>query len=99
MINCAHPSHFIDVISSNQHWTSRIKGIRANASCKSHAELDEATELDTGNVVELGQWHSKLNEHLPELSVYGGCCGTDASHVESICKHILKPAKTLDINA
>lgn len=99
MINCAHPSHFVDVIKSNQSWTSRIKGIRANASCKSHAELDEATELDAGNVVELGQWHSKLNKYLPELSVYGGCCGTDASHVESICKHILKPANSHHFNA
>lgn len=92
MINCAHPSHFIDVIRSDHNWTSRIKGIRANASCKSHAELDEATELDAGDVVELGQWHAVLNKYLPELRVYGGCCGTDASHVESICKHILKPA-------
>ena len=97
MINCAHPSHFIDVIRTQNNWTSRIKGIRANASCKSHAELDEATELDAGNVDELGQWHAILNKYLPGLSVYGGCCGTDASHIESICKHILKPADSQSI--
>lgn len=89
MINCAHPTHFISALEGNQSWKSRIKGIRANASCKSHAELDESTELDAGNSVELGQWHNKLKTHLPELAVYGGCCGTDASHIESICNHIL----------
>ena len=94
MINCANPSHFNDVINGNQHWTSRIKGIRANASCKSHAELDEATEIDAGNVDELGHWHTIIHKKLPDLRVYGGCCGTDASHVESICKHILKPANS-----
>jgi S-methylmethionine-dependent homocysteine/selenocysteine methylase len=89
MINCAHPTHFICALEGNQSWKSRIKGIRANASCKSHAELDESTELDAGNSLELGQWHNKLKMHLPELTVYGGCCGTDASHIESICNHIL----------
>ncbi len=92
MINCAHPTHFVDVLKENMDWKSRIKGIRANASCKSHAELDESTELDAGNIVELAQWHTKLNKHLPGLMVYGGCCGTDASHVESICHHVLNTA-------
>jgi S-methylmethionine-dependent homocysteine/selenocysteine methylase len=89
MINCAHPTHFISALEGNQSWKSRIKGIRANASCKSHSELDESTELDAGNSIELGQWHNKLKMHLPELAVYGGCCGTDASHIESICNHVL----------
>jgi hypothetical protein len=39
---------------------SGVKGIRANASCKSHAELDEATELDRGNPQELGDEHKTL---------------------------------------
>lgn len=89
MINCAHPTHFIECLEGDHKWVSRIKGIRANASCKSHAELDDSTELDIGDIVDLGNWHSKLKMHLPELSVYGGCCGTDASHIKSICNHIL----------
>lgn len=91
MINCAHPTHFVDHLKGDGEWKSRIKGIRANASCKSHAELDESTELDAGNVGELAQWHKVLNEHLPELKVYGGCCGTDASHVSAICHHVQNP--------
>lgn len=92
MINCAHPTHFISAIEAKNYWKSRIKGIRANASCKSHSELDESTVLDAGNCIELAEWHGKLYEHLPNLTVYGGCCGTDASHVESICKQVLRSA-------
>ena len=89
MINCAHPTHFMNSIEGDHHWKSRIQGVRANASCKSHAELDESTELDTGNKEELGALHSILKEQLPNLKVFGGCCGTDASHIESICKHVI----------
>jgi S-methylmethionine-dependent homocysteine/selenocysteine methylase len=89
MINCAHPTHFINRLISNGSWKLRIKGVRVNASCKCHAELDEAPELDTGNRKELGLWHKILKCYLPNLMVYGGCCGTDASHVTAICDNIL----------
>lgn len=89
MINCAHPSHFVNKIMGNQIWKNRIKGIRANASCKSHAELDDSTQLDKGNKTELANWYKVLKTLLPNLKVYGGCCGTDISHIKSICKHVL----------
>ncbi len=88
MINCAHPTHFMHVLERAGGWKNRIQGLRANASCKSHAELDESTELDVGDKVELGQLHQKLQRLLPNLKVFGGCCGTDASHIVSICNHI-----------
>ncbi len=88
MINCAHPSHFIDKLQGAAEWKKRIRGIRANASCKSHAELDESPVLDKGDAADLGRWHRELKELLPELSVFGGCCGTDATHVNSICEHV-----------
>jgi len=85
MINCAHPTHFSSVLSDNQPWLQRIKGIRANASCKSHAELDEAIELDDGNPTELGYQYSDFKSRLKNLNVVGGCCGTDHRHIEAIC--------------
>ena len=88
MINCAHPSHFINRFDKEEDWQIRIKAIRANASCKSHAELDEATELDRGDIVDFGKWHAILKEKLPSLKIYGGCCGTDTSHVLEICKNL-----------
>lgn len=91
MINCAHPSHFDHVLSANEPWLMRIHGLRANASTKSHAELDEAEELDDGNPQELGQQYLNLSDALPNLNVLGGCCGTDHRHIEAICKACLQP--------
>jgi homocysteine S-methyltransferase len=50
----------------------------------SHADLDEATALDDGDPQELAADYSRLRAHTPSLSVLGGCCGTDARHVEAI---------------
>ena len=83
MINCAHPTHFESVLSGP--WTRRIHGLRANASTKSHAELDEAEELDIGDPDDLGARYAALHERLPALNVLGGCCGTDHRHVTAIC--------------
>jgi S-methylmethionine-dependent homocysteine/selenocysteine methylase len=84
MINCAHPSHFAHVLDPRAAWTRRIRGLRANASRKSHAELNESPELDIGNPVEFGSEHAALRKRLPHLSVMGGCCGTDHRHIEQI---------------
>ena len=67
----------------------RIVGLRANASCMSHAELDEAVELDDGNPVEFGQSYAELNQLLKNLRVFGGCCGTDHRHISEVCKSVV----------
>ena len=95
MINCAHPTHFIHLFETDAIWKNRIQGLRANASCKSHAELDEATELDKGNACELGQLHTRLQELLPNLRVFGGCCGTDISHITEIYSALRTSNKSL----
>ena len=84
MINCAHPTHFDHILEPDAPWLDRIRGLRANASTKSHAELDEATELDAGNPTELGAQYEDLTNHLTNLTVLGGCCGTDHHHVNAI---------------
>ena len=81
MINCAHPTHFIDILRQMpSDVKSRKRGIRANSSKKSH---DESTELDIRNIQELGKLHISLMKDL-ELCVVGGCCGTDARHIKEI---------------
>lgn len=89
MINCAHPDHFRDIIASGEPWLDRILGIRANASRKSHAELDASTELDIGDPAELGRQYRDLRSQLPKLRVFGGCCGTDHRHIAAICEACL----------
>jgi homocysteine S-methyltransferase len=86
MINCAHPSHFADVLDGDGAWRERIGGLRANASAKSHAELDEADELDEGDPDALGAAHRALRPRLGAVAVLGGCCGTDCRHVEAIAR-------------
>ena len=86
MINCAHPSHFYDVLEPGSAWTDRIRGLRANASRLSHAELDEAEGLAEGDPEELANEYVVLRERLPRLTVLGGCCGTDHRHVSAICE-------------
>lgn len=84
MINCAHPTHFQKELNENEDWVKRIKGLRANASCKSHAELDESTVLDRGVPAELGKEYKNLKGLFPHLNVFGGCCGTDEEHILEI---------------
>jgi len=85
MVNCAHPTHFSGALGYDGAWRQRLVGLRANASSKSHAELDESTELDEGDPADLGARHVALRDRLPNVRVLGGCCGTDARHVAAIC--------------
>lgn len=83
MINCAHPDHFASILGDKP-WVKRIRGIRANASRRSHAELDSASDLDAGDPLELGQLYRGLRGKFEHLTVLGGCCGTDHRHVDAI---------------
>ncbi len=83
-INCAHPDHFIETLTLGGDWVNRIGLVRANASRMSHEELDSAEELDAGDPVELGNLYADLRQLLPNLTVMGGCCGTDHGHVAQI---------------
>ncbi len=83
MINCAHPDHFSGQLNQAV-CVQRLKGIVANASRCSHAELDEAERLDDGDPVELGQQLANLRQEFPYLTVFGGCCGTDMRHLRQI---------------
>jgi S-methylmethionine-dependent homocysteine/selenocysteine methylase len=85
MVNCAHPTHFAGVLEDGG-WLERIGGLRANASTMSHAELDEATELDEGDPEQLAADHRALRDRLPNVAVLGGCCGTDDRHVGAIAR-------------
>ena len=85
MINCAHPSHFDAVLASGGGWVGRIRGVRANASAKSHAELDAATELDPGDPVDFGRRYRAMRDRFGHIAVLGGCCGTDGRHIAAIC--------------
>jgi homocysteine S-methyltransferase len=86
MVNCAHPTHFAHVLEAGAPWQERIVGLRANASTKSHAELDASDELDSGDPDDLARRYRALKDALPRLAVVGGCCGTDERHIAAVAR-------------
>jgi S-methylmethionine-dependent homocysteine/selenocysteine methylase len=94
LINCAHPTHFEGALARGEAWVQRIHGVRANASAKSHAELDESETLDSGDPADLGRRYLSLRRAFPGLRILGGCCGTDHRHVAAVCEACL-PSQAL----
>lgn len=84
MVNCAHSTHFDYVLDESQAWSRRIRGLRANASSKSHAELNDSPVLDAGDPQEFGRQYAALKRRHPQINVMGGCCGTDYRHIEQV---------------
>jgi homocysteine S-methyltransferase len=85
MINCAHPAHFEGALARGESWVARIRGLRANSSMRSHAELDNSPDLDIGDPVDLGRRYASLRGALgTRFNILGGCCGTDHRHVAAI---------------
>ena len=82
MVNCAHPTHFMGVLRSHP----RLRGVVANASHRSHAELDEADTLDEGDPNELGREIAEIMRQNPAIKVFGGCCGTDMRHLSAMAR-------------
>ena len=93
MINCAHPDHFSDTLN-NGSWINRLRGIVANASRCSHAELDDAKALDAGNPIELGEQLAQVRQRFPHINVLGGCCGTDTRHLQSIANNAIRQSRS-----
>ncbi|WP_108813992.1 homocysteine S-methyltransferase family protein [Loktanella sp. Alg231-35] len=87
MINCAHPDHIAGTLTG-QAWMKRLRGVVANASRCSHAELDKAEVLDDGNPEELGQQLAEIHRKHPAIAVLGGCCGTDLRHMKQIAQAV-----------
>jgi homocysteine S-methyltransferase len=92
MVNCTHPTHFEHVLEAGGSWLGRLRGIRANASRHSHAQLDAALELDDGDPAELGRQYASLTARFPGLTILGGCCGTDERHIEQIARACITEA-------
>ena len=84
MLNCAHPTHFEHALEAAS-WMERLHDIRANASRRSHTELDAAPDLDDGDPTELGAQYAAIRRRFLGINVVGGCCGTDHRHIERIC--------------
>ncbi|MBS2940275.1 homocysteine S-methyltransferase family protein [Nocardioides sp. J2M5] len=83
LVNCAHPDHVAPGLDGGA-WQGRVAGLRVNSSRLSHAELDEAEELDEGDLGDLATRTRALAADLPSVRILGGCCGTDVRHVAAV---------------
>ena len=93
LVNCAHPAHVEPGLAGPGRWRERLLGMRYNASAKSHAELDEATELDADDPDLLATAHQRLTPLLPHLSIVGGCCGRTHATSQPCGASTGKPAR------
>ena len=93
MVNCAHPTHVLDTLQRDGEWKQRIAGFRANGSRMSHAELDEIESLDAGDPQELGRLFLDIRDAAPSITILGGCCGTDARHVDGIATAMVESGR------
>ena len=84
LVNCAHPDHVAPGVDATAPWAQRIAGLRVNSSRQSHAELDDAEELDEGDLSDLVRTTRGLAAALPDVRIVGGCCGTDSRHVAAM---------------
>ncbi len=91
MTNCIHPQILQKALShpfnKNEIVAQRFCGIQANTSLLSPEELDHSKELFTSDSICLADDMAALSKHI-NLKIYGGCCGTTASHMEAIAKRI-----------
>jgi hypothetical protein len=65
---CAHPTHLAGALDDDGPWLERVRGLRANASARSHADLDAADELDEGDPDDLARRYLELSRKLPNLT-------------------------------
>ena len=83
MVNCAHPTHFSNELKTGAPWLARVHGVRANVSRLSHAELDEAVELDRGDIDELGAVYVDLGSRIDLRVVVGAAVPTTSTSPRS----------------
>ena len=92
MTNCVHPSIVYEALSQtfneNETVRNRFRGIQANTSPLSYAELDGCEDLKCTEPELLAQEIKKLSRK-GRFTIFGGCCGPDCRHMEALAKEII----------
>ena len=89
--NCIHPKVLYKALDKEFNKTElvreRFKGIQANTSELPPEVLDDSTVLVCSDCNSLAEDIIELNE-LVNIKIYGGCCGTDDTHIRAIVNKI-----------
>jgi len=90
ILNCCHPTHCDNALRTYAHtpWFNRLRGIRANASTKSHAELDQLDHLDSGDPYDFASRLFALHTTYPNFRILGGCCGSNHIHLQAVADRL-----------
>ena len=94
--NCVHPHIVTEALAHPFNQTQavrlRFRGLQANTSALSYKELDNSPDLRTSDPDTLAAGMLKLrNEN--GFQIFGGCCGTDARHLESMATLLTSPCE------
>ena len=86
-VNCAHPTAVLRAIDSGEATSlrSRFIGFQANTSALDPAELDGIEQLQTQRPGPFARQVIQVGK-LCSMSVLGGCCGSDTTHIESLAR-------------
>lgn len=89
--NCVHPTVLNKALSQQFNQTETVRerfhGIQANTSPLSPEELDHCHDLQTSEPDSLAEEMVKLRKEFG-LKIFGGCCGTDQTHIEEMARRI-----------
>lgn len=97
MANCVYPGIVYEALS--QPWNdcemvkARFRGIQANTSPLSYAELEHAKELHNSEPEAFAEDMVKLLK-IADIRIWGGCCGTDQRYMEQVAKRIRERKKS-----
>ena len=86
VICCSFPS-FLHPDRQPDSVISRLVGYLANASSRSQSDLDGCAYLEVDDISDWGNRMLDLNRQYG-VQVLGGCCGTDARHLQYIVDNI-----------
>ena len=92
-VNCVHPTVLQAALMASGFDQSalpeRLIGFQANTSARSPEELVSLTDLETEDPALFAASMTSLHQRLG-IPVLGGCCGTDARHIEALARAHLK---------
>jgi len=91
MTNCVHPAIVFKALSRPFNdiplVKERFRGIQANTSPLSYAELDGAVDLHCSEPAAFAEEMLKLSG-CGDFQIWGGCCGTDCRHMACVAQKI-----------
>ena len=86
-VNCAHPVEIEPALVAGP-WLERLRSLRPNASMAEKQALCQIGHLEAGDPELLGAHLGALAQRLPNIDVWGGCCGTWDDHLAATARHL-----------